>query len=121
MIPAAAAYDGHQGVNVLRPARGGRRCTVALRFDSADHLNAWLESGTRARLMEAVSHLLAEAESVDVHRGLDFWFPAPGAPAAPRWKQWLATVVALYPLTLVVPDRGEGPTTRAYGEVLLEY
>ncbi|MFC9499574.1 antibiotic biosynthesis monooxygenase [Streptomyces sp. NPDC056982] len=71
VIPAAAAYDGHQGVNVLRPAHGGHHYTVALRFDSADHLIAWLEYGTRARLMEAVSHLLAEAESVDVHCGLD--------------------------------------------------
>lgn len=30
-------------------------------------------------------------------------FPAPGAPTAPPpWKQWLATVAVLYPLSLVM-------------------
>ncbi|MYT73481.1 MULTISPECIES: antibiotic biosynthesis monooxygenase [unclassified Streptomyces] len=108
IIPAASEYSGHQGINVLRPADNDHRYTLALRFDTHGNLINWLESPTRAALMDDVAPLLSREEDINVHHGLDFWFPVPSTPAgapvaAPRWKQWLATVVALYPLTLVVP------------------
>ncbi|MEU1367704.1 hypothetical protein ABZ454_16405 [Streptomyces sp. NPDC005803] len=107
IIPAAAAFEGHGGINIVRasaprPGDGAREYTLALRFAQPAQLEKWLRSDTRAALLARARPLLADAESISLHSGLDFWFPSsPAAPAAPRWKQWLATVAVLYPLSLL--------------------
>jgi len=103
IIPAAATFDGHQGVNILRPSGGTGTYTIALRFDNVEHLSAWLQSGRRRALMAEARPLLARNETVDIQTGLDFWFTSPTGAKAPRWKQSLATIAALFPLTLAVP------------------
>ena len=103
IIPTAGTFDGHQGVNMLRPRGGTGTYTIALRFDNPEHLSAWLQSEERRALMAEITPLLARTETVDIQTGLDFWFTSPAGAKAPRWKQFLATVAALFPLTLVVP------------------
>ena len=45
---AAKAFEGHQGVNVLRPNEHTQpEYVVVLRFDRYEHLKQWLESDTR--------------------------------------------------------------------------
>ena len=103
IIPAAGRFDGHQGVNILRPSGGAGTYTIALRFDTVEHVTAWLQSERRRVLMAEAAPLLARNETVDIQTGLDFWFTSPTGAKAPRWKQTVATVAALFPLTLVVP------------------
>ena len=103
IIPAAAAFDGHQGVNILRPSGGTGTYTIALRFDNVEHVTAWLQSERRRALMAEATPLLARNETIEAHTGLDFWFTSPTGATALRWKQVVATVAALFPLTLVVP------------------
>jgi uncharacterized protein len=103
IIPIAGTFEGHQGVNILRPSGGTGTYTIALRFDSLEHLSAWLQSERRRALMAEITPLLARTETVETQTGLDFWFTSPAGGKAPRWKQFLATLAALFPLTLVIP------------------
>jgi uncharacterized protein len=56
-------------------------------------------------LIEKVSPLLITGDDFFVSSGLDFWFTPGGAKAKVpvRWKQYLVTWSAIYPLVLGVP------------------
>jgi antibiotic biosynthesis monooxygenase (ABM) superfamily enzyme len=106
---AARSFDGHLGVHILRPQRGGSpNYVIVLQFDTCDHLTAWLRSEERSRWIERVRPLIREEESIQVLTGLEAWFDLPGEPPLPapaRYKQallvWLGvTAVAL----LVTPQ-----------------
>lgn len=104
IIPVAAGFRGHRGVDVIRPAEGSRTYTVAIRFDDLACAQAWFGSDARRALIAEVEPLLDGAEQVDTVTGLEFWFDHPkGLPPPRRWKQYLLTLSVIYPLTLLVP------------------
>lgn len=104
IIPVAAGFRGHRGVDVIRPAEGSRTYTVAIRFDDLACAQAWFGSEARRALVAEVEPLLDADEQVNTVTGLEFWFDHPkGLPPPRRWKQYLLTLSVIYPLTLVVP------------------
>lgn len=104
IIPAAQSFAGHQSVSVIRPHVAGGAYTNILHFDTAAHLCRWLESDTRERLMAQIKPHLSEPEGIDIKTGFEFWFTPPpsGKPAKP-YKQFLITLSAIFPLTLIIP------------------
>jgi antibiotic biosynthesis monooxygenase (ABM) superfamily enzyme len=106
VIAAARGFDGHLGVDVLRPDGGGEyRITFRYR-GRADH-EAWMESAVRQRLVARIDALLGDAGGGEVRTvdGWEGWFVQPGyAPPAPprRWKMAAITFAALYPLVLIL-------------------
>jgi uncharacterized protein len=105
ITPAAQRFPGHQGVNIIRPTAGADVYTIVLHFDSLEHLQGWLASETRQRLLAAIEPLLVAGECVAIQTGLEFWFtpPTPGAQHPPPYKQFLLTFSAIVPLTVLVP------------------
>jgi antibiotic biosynthesis monooxygenase (ABM) superfamily enzyme len=105
ITPTAEGFPGHTGVNILRPPGGSGAYTVVLHFDSIEHLRGWLESKTRKRLIEQVAPLLEHREDIEIKTGLEFWFtpPTPGQKHPRPYKQFLVTLSAIFPLTIVVP------------------
>lgn len=104
IIPVAARFPGHQGVNVIRPPMGANGYTVTIRFDNLEHAEDWFRSDARQQLVAEVEPLLDRAEKVDTVTGLEFWFMPQGAQKhAPPYKQALLTLSVIYPLTLIVP------------------
>ena len=104
IMPVAARFPGHRGVNVIPPAAGNATYTITIRFDSLAHAEDWFRSQARRQLMEEAAPFLAGDEKVDTVTGLEFWFrPPPGQKPAKRYKQFLLTLSVIYPLTLVVP------------------
>jgi uncharacterized protein len=107
IIPLAARFPGHRGVNVIRPAAGEHGYTVTLRFDTLAHAQDWFGSDARRQLVAEVEPLLSRAETLDTVTGLEFWFaPTSAAPQQQRakpYKQFLITLSVIYPLTLLVP------------------
>jgi antibiotic biosynthesis monooxygenase (ABM) superfamily enzyme len=79
--------------------------TVIIRFDTEANLRTWMASSTRARLIEKAQPLFEKGDDFFVSSGLDFWFTPAGAKAQVpvRWKQYLVTWSAIYPLALCVP------------------
>ncbi|HEY9247730.1 MAG TPA: hypothetical protein VIO38_01285, partial [Rariglobus sp.] len=91
---------------IVRPVAGlTTTYTVIIRFDTQAHLEAWMHSADRRRLIEEVQPLLAKDDDFFIRSGLDFWFTPEGARAKVpvRWKQFLVTWSAIYPLVLVMP------------------
>lgn len=104
VVPIAARFPGHRGVNVIRPAAGGLQYTITIHFDSLAHAQDWFQSDVRGQLVQEVAPLLQADEKVQTRSGLEFWFhPGPGQPPAKRYKQFLVTLSVIYPLTMVVP------------------
>ena len=104
VIPVAARFPGHQGVNVTRPSAGTNGYTVTIRFDSLEHAEDWFRSDARRQLVAEVEPLLDRAEKIETVTGLEFWFMPPvGQKHAPAYKQFLLTLSVIYPLTLIVP------------------
>jgi antibiotic biosynthesis monooxygenase (ABM) superfamily enzyme len=106
IIPVCQAWPGFLDRHIVRPIPGlTETYTVIIRFDTQAHLRGWLESSDRARLIEKVQPLFVTGDDFFVSSGLDFWFTPGGAKAKVpvRWKQYLVTWSAIYPLVLVVP------------------
>jgi hypothetical protein len=104
IAPLCRACPGHLDWHIVRPIPGlSQTYTIIIRFDTREHLQDWLESPTRARLIEKVQPLLVTGDDYTVSSGLDFWFmPSGGKAKVPvRWKQYLVTWSAIYPLVLV--------------------
>jgi len=106
IAPLCKASPGHLDWHIIRPVPGlTETYTVIIRFDTAAHLRQWMDSPTRARLIEQVRPLFITGDDFFVSSGLDFWFTPGGAKARVpvRWKQYLVTWSAIYPLVLGVP------------------
>ena len=106
IAPLCKAWPGHLDWHIVRPIRGlTGTYTVVIRFDTEGHLRGWMESEDRKRLIEKVQSLLVRGDDFFISSGLDFWFVPAGAEAKVpvRWKQFLLTWSAIYPLVLLVP------------------
>lgn len=97
----ARQFQGHLGVNILRPQPGASTdYVIVLQFDACDNLNAWLNSDIRKTWIDRVQPLIQNQESVQVLTGLESWFQLPqqSVPAVPkRYKQailiWVAVMI----------------------------
>jgi antibiotic biosynthesis monooxygenase (ABM) superfamily enzyme len=106
IAPLCRASPGHLDWHIVRPIPGVTETyTVIVRFDTTEHLKEWMESSARQRLIEKVQSIFVGADDFFVSSGLDFWFTPAGARARVpvRWKQYLITWSAIYPLALGVP------------------
>ncbi len=102
---AERAFPGYQGTEVFRPVAGVQEdWTVLFRFDSKEHLDVWMCSEERRRLLEDAPGF----EDYDVRtvgNAFGSWFPlsdASQAPPAPNWKQAMTVLLALYPTVMIL-------------------
>jgi uncharacterized protein len=99
---AARTYPGHMGVTTLKnPSRKGS-FQIVLRFDSTKHLEGWLNSPVRKKLMRPIEEI-ADLDTFKEASGLETWFDIPGQQVTPppRWKMVATTFIAIYPLSLL--------------------
>jgi antibiotic biosynthesis monooxygenase (ABM) superfamily enzyme len=101
IVPRSKTYAGHMGVHIIRPVPGAsKKYTAIIRFDTHEHLLTWMHSPDRDALIEKIQPLLADDDRFHVISGMDFWFTPEGAQARlpKRWKQFLVTWSAIFPL-----------------------
>lgn len=104
IIPVAQSFCGHQSVSVIRPHAESHAYTIILHFNTVSNLRRWLDSETRLQLIEKIRPYLLAPEAIDIKTGFEFWFtPPPAAKPAKAYKQFLVTLSAIFPLTIVVP------------------
>jgi uncharacterized protein len=104
---AAIGFPGHLGVEVFRPASpSGGEYRVVYRFDTGEHLRAWLDSDERATWLECAEPHVIGPMRTQFLTGLETWFTLPGRrgpPPPPPYKMALLTWITIFPLiTLVV-------------------
>ncbi len=105
IIPVSKSYPGHMGVGIVHPVAGATvTYTVIIRFDTRKNLLTWMESDDRKKLIEKVKPYLVEDDKFFVRSGLDFWFTPEEAKAKlpTKWKQFLVTWSAIFPLVLAM-------------------
>lgn len=103
IIGAASRFPGFLGAGVLRPTGVGQEWHVVYRFADDAALHRWEVSPERASWLRRAEDFAEETGQRRVS-GLETWFAMPGrtAPAPPRWKMALVTLLAIIPLVLVM-------------------
>jgi antibiotic biosynthesis monooxygenase (ABM) superfamily enzyme len=97
---------GHLDWQIIRPIPTlTSTYNVIIRFDSTAHLKDWMNSQERSRLIEKAAPFLDKGDNYTINSGLDFLFtPLESKTKVPlRWKQYLATWSAIYPLSIGIP------------------
>lgn len=104
---AASQFNGHQGLTVLRPSGTASADYVYIfRFDTYDHLKQWEDSEVRRQWVEQLQDLTTGAARKQILTGLEYWFTLPGTAITsppPRYKMVIVTVLAIYPLSTLLP------------------
>jgi antibiotic biosynthesis monooxygenase (ABM) superfamily enzyme len=100
---AQAHFPGYQGFKINPPVPGVQDDWVTiLQFDSEAHLNAWMTSPERQKLLDEASAFTTETHARTVRSGFEQWFRVDGGAAqAPAWKQNMLTLLALYPVVFL--------------------
>jgi antibiotic biosynthesis monooxygenase (ABM) superfamily enzyme len=101
----ASRFPGHLGVDVFRPeSASAGEYRIVYRFDTGEHLRAWLDSDERAGWLECAEPHVIGPMRTQFLTGLESWFTLPGRPGTPPpYKMALLTWVTIFPLiTLVV-------------------
>ncbi len=98
-----ARFPGYQGLQLQPPIPGLQDDWVSLlRFDTAEHLNAWLESDARRAALEEVEPFIDKREQ-QVATAFSGWFTFADAPneVPPNWKQSMIVLLTLYPIVML--------------------
>jgi antibiotic biosynthesis monooxygenase (ABM) superfamily enzyme len=103
---AAAQFAGHLGVEVFRPSSASTgEYRVVYRFDTDEHLRAWLDSDERAGWLERAEPHVVGPMRTQFLTGLETWFTLPDRPGTsppPLYKMALLTWVTIFPLITLV-------------------
>lgn len=112
MAEATAAHQrfpGYLATDIIKPVESGSRFVVILRFEDAPSAQAWLVSAVRADLLAQAAQWLSTKDRYQVHDDAEFWFTPPrDGQETKRWKQWLLSTCAVWPLTIVLPQSVNG-------------
>ncbi|MFN3988109.1 MAG: antibiotic biosynthesis monooxygenase [Rhodocyclaceae bacterium] len=100
---ACRRFPGYLCTDVVRPVSGQDTYTVIIRFVGVEALRAWIESDVRREFLQRIEHALERGDRYVIQTGLDFWFAPPAVKPPVRWKQFLLTLSAIFPLTVIVP------------------
>jgi hypothetical protein len=99
---AQAQFPGFQGFKLSPPIPGVQDDWVTvLQFDNEAHLNAWMTSPERLKLVNEANAFTTESHVRTVRSGFDQWFRVGGAAQAPVWKANMLTLLALYPVVFL--------------------
>jgi antibiotic biosynthesis monooxygenase (ABM) superfamily enzyme len=101
---AALKFPGHLGIDVILPGAIPNEYVVIFRFDTYEHLRAWQESDIRRQLLKKAEKLVESEPSYRLESGLEYWFMPQGTSAPPpTWKMAVVTVLAVWPVSMLVP------------------
>ena len=100
---ACRQFPGYLSTDVIRPIGEHNSYTVIIRFAGVEQLRAWMDSEVRRDYLQRIAHTLEDGDRYVIQTGLDFWFAPPAAKPPKRYKQFLLTLSAIFPLTVAVP------------------
>lgn len=116
---AESAFPGFRGSKLTPPIPGVQEDWVTVsRFDTGDHLQAWLTSPQRQQLLTEAAAFGTESHVRTVRGGFEGWFNLNGAAglAAPAtWKQSMVVLLVLYPIVFLYARWVFDPLLRDWG------
>lgn len=101
---AQAKYPGYRGMYLQPPAGGGDgHWTSILRYDSAEHLEAWMNAPERKALLTETSEFIESEELMRLQTSFPGWVPLDpltGEPP-PNWKAAMLVLLGLFPIVML--------------------
>ncbi|MGQ7944591.1 antibiotic biosynthesis monooxygenase [Flavobacterium sp. WC2509] len=104
--PICRNYVGNIDWQIIRPIPNLTfDYTVIIRFDTIENLTKWMESNDRKHLIKKAQPLFSKDDKYLIKSGLDFLFTnnSENQKIPARWKQYLVTWSAIYPLSILIP------------------
>lgn len=95
----ASTYSGYMSTNVIRPqGRIRPEYVVIFRFDSYQHLKAWIKSDERQHWIGKTQNLVKSLPQIQQIGGMETWCSIPGQilKTPPRYKTVLLTWPVVY-------------------------
>ncbi len=94
-------FKGFIAITLLNPEKDSDYYYVIIRFNSSENARVWLNSDARKNLLKD-PHATWLSDKQEVIQDWDkFWYNT--FSEVKKWKQWVVTFIAVYPLTIVVP------------------
>ena len=98
-----AKFPGYQGLQLQPPIPGLQDDWISLlRFDTSEHLNAWLRSDARRDALREVEPFIDQREQ-QVATAFSGWFTFGDVPGGvvPNWKQAMIVLLTLFPVVML--------------------
>ena len=103
LVQVLTTYPGFIRSELFPPIPGIQEDTVVLlSFDTREHLDAWLGSDERQRLLDEIDPYIEGGRTLNVVGGFAGWFGRPGMAKVKTWKQATIVLLAIVPISLVV-------------------
>ena len=101
---AQAKYPGYRGM-YLQPPAGGRdgHWISILRYDSVEHLEAWMNAPERKRLLTETQEFIESEELMRLATAYPGWVPLDPmtGEGPPNWKTALLVLLGLFPIVML--------------------
>jgi hypothetical protein len=104
ILEAIRIMPGYIGREIFPPTSNNKPYIIIVRFQTDKNLQAWLDSPERIAFIRQMQDALTDGDRTSVKAGIDVWFmPDDSATKPLAYKQFLLTLAAIYPVTLIVP------------------
>jgi antibiotic biosynthesis monooxygenase (ABM) superfamily enzyme len=102
-IKAQSTFPGYLGSFIQPPLTAGAGWTTTLRFDTVEHLDAWMNSPERAALVAESDPLVLGFQTQRIDSSFPGWVPAdPATGKSPsKWKTASLVLLTLFPVVML--------------------
>src|SRR5512136_1554304 len=114
-VQFALSFPGHRGINILRPAAGGRDYIVVDKFSDETARSNFKGSAEYRDWMNQLGELTEGDPRMKELTGLEGWFTLPedtGLAKPPKYKMAIATFLGVFPVVTVL-SLTIGPVVRS--------
>jgi hypothetical protein len=101
---AQAKFPGYRGTYLQPPSQpGDTQWTTLLRFDTAEHLEAWMTSPERAKLLAESKEFIEREELMRLATAFPGWVPVNPmtGKGPPNWKTAMLVLLGLFPIVML--------------------
>jgi antibiotic biosynthesis monooxygenase (ABM) superfamily enzyme len=100
---AQAKYPGYRGMYLQPPAEKDGLWTTIIRYDTTEHLEAWMEAPERAELLKESQAFIEHEQLMRLATSFPGWVPINPitGKGPPNWKTALLVVLGLFPIVML--------------------
>jgi antibiotic biosynthesis monooxygenase (ABM) superfamily enzyme len=100
---AQAKYPGYRGMYLQPPAEKDGLWTTIIRYDTTEHLEAWMDAPERAELLNESQAFIEHEQLMRLATSFPGWVPINPitGKGPPNWKTALLVVLGLFPIVML--------------------
>ncbi|HEY5707003.1 MAG TPA: antibiotic biosynthesis monooxygenase [Terrimicrobiaceae bacterium] len=100
---AQAKYPGYRGMFLQPPEKQGGLWTTIIRFDSASHLEAWMDAPERKELLRESEAFIEHEQFTRLATSFPGWVPLDPktGKGPPNWKTAMLVLLGLFPVVML--------------------